>query len=275
MFWLGLALVTLGAAAKVTGKIIENKKAQEEKREQAQHAIDQTNYQRDTNLGIMEKQLIASMESDYQQAQDLEVQRTTQSVASSQSTFMSQLAAEEDYAQGLVQNERASAELTSAMGSSGAQQDVALAAIVNEEMNQAAAVKRSSIDKGRGLSTYQLNAANQASKTAQGRIESRYEPGSATRNLYNYQRQRIIGGAELETNYLDDVVTDNSDYLSWDNWWGSDAMWGDMLNIGSGILDIASFAVGNYAAPLPDLSGGTKASGRGSSLYTTTPMTVR
>lgn len=256
MLWVGLALMVVGAGLKVASAINANKKDQEEKREKAEYQKETAEYQRDTNLGIMERQLVSSMEQDYLQAQDLEAQRNAQSIASAQSSYIGQLAAEEQYTKGLVQQERGMGEVTAAMGASGAQQDTDLAAVINAEMSADNAAQRANIDKTRGLGTFQLNTANKASSVAQRRIEQRYEPGSAVSNLYNYQRERIVGGTELDTTYLQSVIDDNSDYLSWANWWGSDSMWGDILNAGAEIIDIGSWMIGKgFGTPKPAKAG--------------------
>ena len=271
IFWAGLALAVIGSAVSVAGTIYNNTQEQEKVREQATQAIAETNYQRDTNLNTMEKQLAGSMENDYLGAQDLEASRNANSVASAQSSYMGQLAAEEQYASGLVQNARNSGELSLSMGASGAKEDLALATVINAEMTQNAAAQRGGIDKTRGLATFQRDTTNQASRTSQGRLEQKYDDGSAVRSLYNYQRERITGGAELETTYLQAAIDDNSDYMSWGNWWGSDSMWGDLLTAGSAVADIGKWAVGQGGF---GSGSGTKASGSGSSLRLT-PAQVR
>ena len=244
IFWTGLALTVIGATASVAGSIYNNQQKQEDTRDQATQAIAETNYQRDTNLNTMEKQLVGSMENDYLGAQDLEAARNANSTASAQSSYMEQLAAEEQYTSGLVQNARNSGELALSMGASGAKEDLALATVINAEMTQNAAAQRGGIDKTRGLATYQRDTANQASRTSQSRLEQKYEDGSAVKGLYNYQRERITGGVELETTYLQGVIDENSDYLSWGNWWGSDSMWGDLLTAGSAAANIGKWAIG-------------------------------
>ena len=247
LFWIGLTLTVLGTGASVAGSIYNNKPEEERQREQAEQSKKEAEFQRDTQLGTMERQLVQNMGSDYESAQDIEAARNASAISASQSTYVSQLAAEEQFSTGLAQNAQSMGDLERSMGASGAKEDTTLATIVQNEMNASASVQRQNIDKTMGLSAYQLQENARQSKTQQARLEGKYQPGSAVMNLYNYQRQRINEGTTLETTYLDSVIEDNSDYLSWSNWWGSDAMWGDVLTAGAGMVDIGNWVIGNWA----------------------------
>jgi len=212
MFWIGLALTlflvatAIGGAAKWLGGVISRKNQREETTDQATYEKAKAEYDRDTNLGIMEKQLASSMEQDYIAAGDLEKQRGQEATASAQQTFLGQLQAEEELTSMKATNARSLGELQAVQGGSGAKADINLQTVINAELQAGENSKRAQIDKQQGLATYSRKNATDAMKTQQNRLESKYEEGGSVRDLYNYQRTRVTGDTLLTTTYLDDTI---------------------------------------------------------------------
>jgi hypothetical protein len=221
MGWFVAALI-IGATAKVVGGIIDRAQERKETTERAEYEKKKAEYNRDTNLGIMERQLTSAMENDYQQLSDLERDRDIQSRGNAQETFLGQLQAEDEMVKLQTSSARSMGELTATQGSSGAEEDLTVQTLINAEMRAAENSKRTQIDKGLGLATYQRQSATDAMKTQQNRIAGKYEEGGAVRNLYNYQRERETGSTTITTTYLNDVIADQ-DYWA-GGWWAADLL---------------------------------------------------
>jgi len=206
MFWLMLGSLVVGAIATGVSGIISRKNQREETIEQAEFEKEKAEFDRDTNLGIMEKQLASSMEQDYIAAGDLEKQRNQEATASAQQTFLGQLQAEEELTSMKATNARSIGELQAVQGGSGAKEDINLQTVINAELQAGENAKRNQIDKQLGLATYSRKNATDAMKTQQNRLESKYEEGGSVRDLYNYQRTRVTGDTLLTTTYLDDTI---------------------------------------------------------------------
>lgn len=214
MGWL-IGLLVVGAAAKFAGGVVGRAEERKAARKQAEQGIKDAEFKRDTALGTMERQLVGNMGEDYLAAGDLENQANTQGIASAQNTFIGQLQAEQDMMDLKASNARSSAELVATQGASGAKQDVNLQTVIDAELQANENAKRSQIDKGLSIATYQRSNTLDAMKTQQNRLESKYDEGSAVRNLYNYQGKRIRQGTTLQTTYLNDVIKDNTYNAGW------------------------------------------------------------
>lgn len=215
MFGLFLAAVGIGALAKGIGGILERKAQRDQARKEARHQKKLANYRRDTVLGSMEKELVMGMESDYERRGDIDTQMRSQATASAQNTYIGQLGAENQYMGMLASNERAMGELQTQQGASGTKADVNLQTVINAELQANASAQRNQIDKGLNLSTYQNQLATDAAKTEIDRLGRKYDPNSAVMNLYNYKRSRVTGETAIQTNYLDDVIKDNTYNGQW------------------------------------------------------------
>lgn len=236
----------IAAAGAIYGAVsdYQNDKAQ------AKHQQEMINYNRDTALSTMEKELaIAREEDEYQagvlnrQADWAEGQNAQQAGLAMQGTYITSLGYNKEITDRMAQNEQEGGAITARAAMSGIRntgsaalvrditdqnnaQDVAHAQMTAEAATEGAVASN--------IAQYEGALENLAVTRQQAdRRVARYNDGSEFMDLYNYRRERITGEAALQTTYLDDMI----DRSFWNNLIG-------------GAFDVAGAGLGIYTTGL-------------------------
>jgi len=92
---------------------------------------------------------------------------------------------------------------------SGARSDLTLGSIISSDQARRVNASRSSIDRQRDSSTGIGQMNWNESKTRAQSLRNRYAENSPVMDLYNFKKQQIMKGDELEGDWLDDVIEDS------------------------------------------------------------------
>ena len=155
----------------------------------------------------MHRELGMSMEQSYEQANALE-----QSITSgAEQTYMGQVAAEGRLLDTMQQGEEASGALAARAGASGIKSGGTMAEVLQSQIGQQTSQMRKQIDSAREINMEGLKTQGRALNN----MRNQYDQGSSFMDLYNYKRQRVTEGAQLDIDYANKVYDQNKYNASW------------------------------------------------------------
>lgn len=218
----------------ITGRTDAEEKAKAEK--------DAAEYQRDTILGEMERELAIKKQEAGDWVDEVRLQsaqaegRIEQSYGENvQNAYITQLNSENALLKEKVENQRSIGGLTSQIGSSGVRNSGSVELLVATEQAADAAeegLSRKGIDSGMRamVSGSQASRREGIDKVGQVRTKAdstmaQFDPGSAYMDLYNFKRERVTGSTAMQTAYLDSAIDSTYDWTGY---------LGDAIRIGSG-----------------------------------------
>ena len=200
-----------------------------DKKREAKAAKKAAEYQRDTILGEMEKELAIKKQEAEEWAAEVRLQsaqaegRIEQSYGENvQNAYITQLNSENAFLKGKVENQRSIGGLKSQAGASGVRNSGSVELLVATEQaanNAEEGLARRTIDSGMSamVSGSQVSRREGLDKVEQVRKKAsdtlaQFDEGSAYMDLYNYKRERVTGATALQTEYLDDVIDSTYDW---------------------------------------------------------------
>jgi len=155
----------------------------------------------------MHRELEMSMEQSNDQANALE-----QSITSgAEQTYMGQIAAEGRLLDTMQQGEEASGALAARAGASGIKSGGTMAEVLQSQIGQQTNQMRKQIDSAREINMEGLKTQGRALNN----MRNQYDQGSSFMDLYNYKRQRVTEGAQLDIDYANKIYDQNKYNLGW------------------------------------------------------------
>ena len=238
----------------VTGRTARKKEAKAKKKA--------AEYQRDTILGEMERELAIKKQEAEEWAAEVRLQsaqaegRIEQSYGENvQNAYITQLNSENAFLKGKVENQRSIGGLKSQAGASGVRNSGSVELLVATEQaanNAEEGLARRTIDSGMSamVSGSQVSRREGLDKVEQVRKKAsdtlaQFDEGSAYMDLYNYKRERVTGATALQTEYLDDVIDSTYDWSGY---------LGDAIKIGA-YAGMGAMTGGGLGALFGGLSG--------------------
>jgi|GEM_PF-5703603 len=210
-----IAALVIGAIASAGAGILSRANERQEAREKANYEKDKLALQTETNLGMLDLDLAAQKDADMNQATAIERGALGEMTAGMQQSYIEQLAAESSHADLLATTAQESGTVGAQEGMSGARRDITLGSIISSDQARRVNASRSSIDRQRdtAVGVGQMNWIE--SKTRAQSLRDRYNENSPLMNLYNFKKEQIMKGAELEDDWLDKVIDDNTYNWKW------------------------------------------------------------